>query len=332
MSGPGTAPQSRRRELSLARLPPLTSLRAFVVTARHRSFAGAADELHVTAAAVGQQIRQLEDHLGQPLFHRHRGQLELTPAGTALTPGLTEAFEVALEAISRVIDEAPELSIRVSVPPSFASKWLVPRLDALNEAVPGLRVVVDTSTRLTDFAEEDVDCVVRYGAGPYSGLVSERLFSEAVAPVCSPSFAADWGLDRGPEALADAPVLHEDGPERDPSCPDWHTWLRARKLPGRLVRGGLFLTQSSLVLEAAAAGKGIGLGKLRLAQDDIAQGRLVVPFGAPWPVEFSYHFVAPPHKAGLGPVTQFRAWLRAEAQQLEAAGTLDLAPAQARVA
>lgn len=306
--------QRARRRMSLARLPPLTALRAFVVTARNQSFARAADELHVTAAAVGQQVRLLEDHLGQPLFNRLRGRLELTSAGQSLVPGLTEAFDMVLETMGRVVGEAAETQVRVSVPPSFASKWLIPRLEALRLAAPDLEVLVDATTRLADFATEDVDCAIRYGPGVQGGLESERLLSEAVLPVCSPAFAAEHGLERGVEALAGAPVLHEEGPEQDSSCPDWRTWLRAQGLSGRLARDGFRLTQSSLILDAAAAGQGIGLGKLRLAEQDLATGRLVSPFGAPWAVEFGYFFVAPPHKARLPAVARFRAWLRDEAQ------------------
>lgn len=297
---------------ALSRLPPLTALRAFVVTARHLNFTRAAAELHVTPAAVGQQIRLLEDHVGIALFRRQRGDLEPTAAGLALAPGLTEAFHLVAETLSRVIRSEAEASIRVSVPPSFASRWLVPRLDSLRALAPEMQVVVDASARLTDFATDEVDCVIRYGAGVYPGLASERLFDEAVVPVCAPDFAVEHGLERGPEGLGEVPLLHEDGPERDPGCPDWGAWLRAHGLSPRLARDGIRLSQSSLVLEAAAAGKGIGLGKLRLAETDLAAGRLVCPFGVPWPVSFSYHFLAPVEKARLPGVVRFRDWLRSE--------------------
>lgn len=308
----------QREAVGLSRLPPLTALRAFVVTARHLSFTLAAAELHVTSAAIGQQIRLLEEHIGTPLFNRQRGALELTAAGEALAPGLTEGFQVVLEAVSRVTMAKEDAPIRVSVPPSFASRWLIPRLDALRKVAPELEVTVDASARLSDFAADEVDCVVRYGSGAYPGLVSERLFTEAVLPVCAPDFAQEHGLYDGPEAIAGAPVLHEDGPERDASCPDWRTWLRAQGLSGRLARDGIRLSQSSLVLEAAAAGKGIGLGKLRLAEADLAAGRLVSPFGAAWPVEFSYHFLAPAEKLQLPAVARFRDWLHAEAEAQDA--------------
>ena len=299
---------------ALSRLPPLTALRAFVVTARHLTFTRAAAELHVTPAAVGQQIRLLEEHMGVVLFDRQRGALALTAAGRDLAPGLTEAFHLLADTIARVLRPQEETPVRISVPPSFASRWLVPRLDRLSALAPELRLLVDASTRLADFGTEAVDCVIRYGAGVYPGLAAERLFDEAVVPVCAPDFAAAHRLGQGPARLAGVPLLHEDGPERDASCPDWGTWLRAHGLSPRLARDGIRLGQSSLVLEAAAAGQGIGLGKLRLAEADLAAGRLVVPFGTPWPVAFSYHFVAPPEKMRLPGVVQVRDWLRAQVQ------------------
>lgn len=304
--------QADGRTLALSRLPPLTALRVFVVTARHLNFTRAAAELHVTPAAVGQQIRLLEEHVGVALFDRQRGALTLTAAGLELAPGLTEAFHLLADTIARVLRPQEETPIRISVPPSFASRWLVPRLDGLRALAPELQVVVDASARLADFGTDAVDCVIRYGAGVYPGLATERLFDEAVVPVCAPDFAAAHGLGHGPARLADVPLLHEDGPERDASCPDWGTWLRAHGLSPRLARDGIRLGQSSLVLEAAAAGKGIGLGKLRLAEADLATGRLIVPFGTPWPVAFSYYFVAPPEKMRLPGVVQFRDWLRAQ--------------------
>lgn len=304
---------------TLARLPPLTSLRAFVATARHLSFTRAADELHVTSAAIGQQIRLLEDYIGQALFLRNRGQLELTDTGLTLMPGLTDAFDRVLDTMARLTVASDAAPIRVSVAPSFASKWLVPRLAALRKRAPDLEVLVDASVKLVDPSRDETDCVVRYGVGAYPGLAVDKLFAEAVLPVCSPELAEQHGLFRGPQALLGVPLLHEDGPERDTSCPDWSAWLRASGVDLRVGEPGMRFNQSSLVLDAAMAGQGVGLGKLRLIEADLAAGRLVSPFGTPQPVEFSYFFAATPHKARLARVALFRDWLLAEAAATRAA-------------
>lgn len=310
---------TRRKAIqpTLARLPPLTSLRAFVATARHLNFVRAAEELHVTSAAVGQQIRLLEDYLGQPLFNRVRGQLQLTPAGRSLMPGLTDAFDAVLAAMSQFAAGDQEQPIRVSVAPSFASKWLIPRLEALRRAAPGLQVLLDASTQLTDLDTGDADCVIRYGSGAYPGLAVDPLFSEAILPVCSPEFADRHGLWNRPEAIEGVPLLHEEGAEHDHSCPDWQAWLRAEGLSYRLSQGGFRLNQSSLVLDAALAGQGLGLGKIRLAEAEIRSGRLVSPFGSPQPVSFSYYFATTAHKARLMRVDLFRSWLLGEARMAQ---------------
>lgn len=297
----------------------MTSLRAFVATARHLSFTRAADELHVTSAAIGQQIRLLEDYVGQALFLRNRGELKLTDTGLALMPGLTDAFDRVLDTMARVTLAGDAAPIRVSVAPSFASKWLVPRLAALRQRAPDLEVLLDASVELADPSRDGTDCVIRYGLGAYPGLAVDKLFSEAVVPVCDPGLAERHGLFRGPDALSGVPLLHEDGPERDTSCPDWPAWLRANGLDLRVGEPGTRFTQSSLVLDAAMAGQGVGLGKLRLIEADLATGRLVSPFGTPQPVEFSYYFAATPLKARLARVALFRDWLMAEAAETRAA-------------
>ncbi|PWK76679.1 LysR substrate-binding domain-containing protein [Aminobacter sp. AP02] len=299
---------------TLARLPPLTSLRAFVAAARHLSFTRAAEELHVSSAAVGQQIRSLEEYVGEQLFHRNTSPLQLTPAGRVLMPGLTEAFETVLDAVSRLASDIQDQPVRVSAAPSFAGKWLVSRLERLRSSVPDLRVQVNASTVLADVEREDTDCAIRFGNGAYPGLFVERLFSEAVVPVCNQEFADRYDLHPRLKTLQGIPLLHEEGPEYDGSCPDWPTWLRGEGMSTRFIDDGVRLNQSSLVLEAAAAGQGLALGKVRLANADLRSGRLMTPFGKPQPVEFAYYFVAAPRKLKSPPVELFLGWLRAEVQ------------------
>jgi LysR family transcriptional regulator, glycine cleavage system transcriptional activator len=314
----GGAPRSRPPgSPTLSRLPPLTSLRAFVAAARHLSFVRAAEELHVTPAAIGQQVRQLEAHLDCALFERHGRSLHLTDAGHALLPGLTDGFERLIGAIAHLASSRSGGLLTVSVTPSFAAKWLVPRLEKFNAAHPDIDLRLAASMTLVDFAVEDVDCSVRYGPGIYPGLIVERLLAEAVFPVCSPALLAGPNSLARPEALKHHTLLHDDSPDRDASCPDWRMWLRAAGASEVAARQGPRFNQSSLVLEAAIAGHGVGLAKAQLAEADLRAGRLVRPFGAAQRVDFAYYFVAPPNRSALHKVDAFRRWLRREA---EAAG------------
>ncbi len=294
------------------RLPPLNSLRAFVAAARHLSLAKAADELAVTPGAVSQQIKQLEDHLGCALFRRTNRQLLLTDEGQACLPGLLEAFERMHEALREIARVGQDGRLTVSVAPSLASKWLVPRLDRFTALYPEIDVLVSASMALADFESEDIDCAIRYGAGRYPGLVVEKLMAESVVPVCSPSLLKDKKALKTPADLAHFTLLHDDSPDLDPSCPDWRMWLRAAGIEHIGARRGLRFNQSSLVVEAAISGRGVALAKARLAADDIRAGRLVTLFNVKQPIQFAYYFVAPPAKSALKRVQLFRKWLADE--------------------
>lgn len=302
---------------TLARLPPLKSLRAFVVAAKYSSFVRAAQELHVTPAAIGQQIRQLEAHLGCVLFERNGRASRLTDEGSALLPGLSDGFERIVEALARLVSAETSGLLTVSVTPSFAAKWLVPRLEKFNGAYPGIDVRLAASMALVDFAVEEVDCSIRYGAGLYPELSVEKLLAESVFPVCSPALLSGSYPLTHPSLLKQHTLLHDDSPERDASCPDWRMWLSAAGIADVNARQGPRFNQSSLVLEAAIAGQGVALAKAQLAETDLKAGRLVRPFGAAQRVEFAYYFVSPPNRMGLAKVEAFRQWLRAEAAEAE---------------
>jgi LysR family glycine cleavage system transcriptional activator len=291
------------------RLPPLNALRAFVVAAKHLSFTKAAADLFVTPAAVSQQVKQLEDHLGCALFRRTNRALLLTDEGQACLPGLIEAFNRMGDALEQIAQVSNAGVITVSVAPSFAAKWLVPRLDSFRAEYPDVDVRISAVMQLVDFDHEDVDCAIRYGGGNYSGLVSEKLMTEKVVPVCSPALLKGKHPLKKPADLKGYMLLHDDSPDQDPSCPDWRMWLKAAGVDGVESGRGLRFDQSSLVLEAAISGRGVALAKAQLAADDLQSGRLVQPFEISHPLDFAYYFVCPPPKVALRKVEQFRTWL-----------------------
>jgi LysR family glycine cleavage system transcriptional activator len=280
-----------------------------VAAARHLSLAKAAGELNVTPGAVSQQIKQLEDHLGCALFRRTNRQLLLTDEGQACLPGLIESFERMHEALKAIARVGHDGRLTVSVAPSLASKWLVPRLDRFTALYPEIDVLVSASMHLADFDAEDIDCAIRYGAGRYPGLVVEKLMAESVVPVCSPTLVKEKRLLRTPADLKHFTLLHDDSPDQDPSCPDWRMWLRAAGIEHIGARRGLRFNQSSLVVEAAISGRGVALAKARLAAGDIRAGRLVTLFDLKQPIQFAYYFVAPAAKSALKRVRLFRKWL-----------------------
>lgn len=300
------------------RLPPLNALRAFEAAARHLNFSRAADELAVTPGAVSQQIQNLEDYVGAALFKRTPKGLLLTDAAQTALPALREAFDRLAEAASLLTAAVDGRRLTITAAPSFAAKWLVPRLGAFERAHPQVDVWLSAGMELVDLTAGEVDLAIRYGAGRYPGLEVKRLMSETVIPVISPDLLAQQPLE-SPEDLSNHVLLHDGSPDPDDSCPDWSMWLTARGLRGIDGQRGPRFNQSSLVIEAAANGRGVALAKRALAQADLEAGRLVAPLQIATAVDFAYYLVHPKAKGRLPQVKAFIGWIEAEAQAHEAA-------------
>lgn len=311
----------------MKRMPPLNSLRVFEAAARHLSFTKAADELHVTPGAVSQQIKALEDFIGAPVFRRQKRALLLTDEAQASLPILREGFDRLSEAGRILSSRVDSGKLTVSVAPSLAAKWLVPRLDHFHEKHPEVDVWVSADMEVVDFAADDVDLAIRYGSGGYDGLETEHLMSETIVPVCSPRLLIGDHPLKAPHDLAHHTLLHDGSPDKDESCPTWPMWLKAAGVSEIDGERGPKFNQSSLVIEAAVAGKGVALAKSQLALADLEAARLVIPFDMTTPSDFSYYVVHPPSRAASQAVKAFKAWLHEEA-----AASPDAATASARAA
>lgn len=296
------------------RLPPLNALRAFEAAARRLSFTKAAEELSVTPGAISQQIRHLEEFAGAPLFRRTGRQVLLTDAGQAALPLLTAAFEQMAEAAHMMRAPARRNRLMISCAPSFAAKWLARRLDGFQQQYPDAEVWVSADIALVDFAGPDIDLAIRYGSGGYEGLRFEKLMSESALPVCSPDLLEGAHPINTPQDLAFHTLLHDQSPEIDPSCPDWASWLAARGARDIDTNRGPRFNQSSLVVEAAAAGRGVALAKKAIAAADLDSGRLIAPFadGAA-DLDFAYWIVWPRGRTQSLIARDFIKWLKAEA-------------------
>jgi LysR family transcriptional regulator, glycine cleavage system transcriptional activator len=294
------------------RLPSLNALRAFWAAARHRSFAAAADELHVTASAVSLQIRQLEEELDFKLFERTPKGLVLTPHGARLVPGITQAFDHLKGTIASIDDGAAgKGSLSISVAPSFATKWLLPRLGGFLERNPDTQVDVKANIELTDFAKDEVDLAIRYGTGNYPGLTVELLLEDRMFPVCSPELLMRYGQRYPMRVFAEAPLLHDISVDRDPAVPSWKMWLKASGQEQIDWRKGPRFNQTALALDAALAGLGVALAPAALVATDLAAGRLVRLANEEWKGDFAYYVVHPDDKAELPALQRFKSWLRA---------------------
>lgn len=313
------------------RLPPLGALRAFEAAARHLSFALAAKELHVTPAAVSHQVKALETHLGTRLFIRLARGIELTRGGKTCLPGLKEGFDRMAEAIEQIRVQAESRALAVSMAPSFATRWLAPRLHRFVRARPELDVRIAASTRLIDptrvssaASEEqagstmdDADIAVRFGSGRYPGFRVWKLLAVSVTPMCSSSLLSGEHPIRTSEDLQHHVLIH-DNVEFDDGRPLWDAWLEAAGVKGGDTSRGLRFNHAMLALEAAADGLGVALGMPVLAAADLAGGRLVRPIALSLPLNFGYHIVCAEETCERDDVVAFRDWLIEEAGREQA--------------
>lgn len=299
----------------MRRLPPLGALRAFEAGARHLSFTRAANELCVTQAAISHQVRQLEDWLGVRLFARRGHALALTPEGAAYLPELTEALDrmaAATQRLRRRIDGP----LRLTVLPSFAMCWLVPRLGRFRALHPQLDLRLTTTAELWSFANDGFDLAIRSGLGRWHGLRTDLVARESLSPVCSPALAAGPPPLREPTDLRSATLLH------DTPRSGWARWLAHAGIAGVDAGAGVAFDDAGLVLQAAAEGQGIALGRLTLAAGALQAGRLVQPFETVLPNDYSYWLTYPRLALERPEAVAFRDWLLAEAKDGAAFETL----------
>ncbi|GJM11429.1 MAG: transcriptional regulator [Lysobacteraceae bacterium] len=288
-------------------IPPLRALRAFEAAARHMSFTAAAAELHLTQAAISHQIKVLEERLEIKLFRRFNRSLELTEAGQMYLPAVRDALTRLAQGTERLLSQLGHGVLTVSVLPSFASKWLVPRLWRFRDMHPEIDVRVSAFEWLVDFEKDGIDVAIRYGAGNWAGVRADPLLTEDVFPVCSPALLTGDHPLRKPSDLRFHTLLHDDF-----SREDWKLWLLAVGNTSIDPSRGLSFSHTSMMLEAALSGHGVALGRTPLVQDDLINGRLVKPFELSLQGDYAYYVVTPEEQAHLPKVVAFREWLMSE--------------------
>ncbi|WP_342109633.1 LysR substrate-binding domain-containing protein [Methylobacterium sp. SI9] len=293
------SPSSLRRR----RLPPLAALRAFEAAARHLSFRRAAAELGVTPTAISHQIRLLEATLGLALFVRAVRRVALTAAGQWLYPALRDGFDAFERGLADLSPQTGRKAVTLTATTLFTARRLLPALGAFRAQHPSFDLRLHASDALVELDGGVADIAVRYGAGPFPGLVSEPLLSERFGVLCAPSL----GLSV-PEDLRRATLLHVDWTQ--PSlAPDWRRWARLAGLTGLAVDAGPRLTDDGHGLQAAVAGHGVVVASLVLAAPEIEAGLLVHPFGPVIPGE-TYHVAATPETMACADIRAVRDWLR----------------------
>jgi LysR family transcriptional regulator, glycine cleavage system transcriptional activator len=292
----------------LPRLPALTALRAFEAAARLGSVTAAAAELAVTQGAISRQIRLLEDDLRQPLFRRlHRG-LELTAAGQKLSASLTDAFGQIGYAVADL--KRPQDVVTVKAMPTFAIRWLLPRLAEFRRAHPSIKLEVSTAWHGVELDKEDFDCGITCSGepqakGPYVWIELNR---EEILPICTPAYARKMGVPHRAADFARHVLLHPT-PDRS----DWGVWMEGWGHGRFDISGGQTFDTVDLAIRAAESGFGLAIAELSLLADQVELGQLVAPVPIAVPTGYSNLFVCRRNIAERPAVRVFRDWLVAEA-------------------
>ncbi|MEM7170537.1 MAG: LysR substrate-binding domain-containing protein [Pseudomonadota bacterium] len=304
---------------------PLNALRAFEAAARLGSFKGAAEELCVTHSAISQQVRQLEQSLGLTLFRRTNRGVTLTAPGGRLLPSIGEAFDSMSTALTGLTDLGAAKSLSVTATPSFATKWLMPRLGALRQMQGDLSINLLPTLRYLDLIMGEADVAIRCGKPPWKGLKSHLLMPIHMSPVCSPGLLVGENSIVAPQDVLAQTLIHADIGGHE-AGEEWRAWLAAAGVEMMGLAGsagvagsarleGLSFQDPNLALQAAVDGLGLAMGYLELAEPDIAAGRLVYPFKAQVRLDFSYYLTYPVERAQEPKIRDFARWIRGAAAE-----------------
>jgi LysR family glycine cleavage system transcriptional activator len=305
------------------RIYPLNALRAFEASARHLSFVKAADELSVTPAAVSHQVKKLEEFLGIPLYRRRSRGLLLVESGQLLLSELREVFLHLDHAMERVIDSDSRGTLTLSVAPTFAVMWLIPRLQKFYALHPDIDVRISTGLGLVDFQRDDFDAAIRLGSGQWFGLESIKLFEESVTPMCSPRMLDGPGALKCPDDLRNHVLLHNHSMDYDPKAPNWAKWLEVAGASGVDASRGMHFSLPDHGLQAAIDGAGVVLGWRALSAPDVAAGRVVAPFDLNLSLKNSFYLCYPEAHSLRTNIVVLREWLMKEVADGENFGLVE---------
>ena len=293
----------------MEKLPPLNALRAFEAAARHSSFKIAGAELHVTPGAVSHQVVNLERYLGTQLFVRHHRRVVPTQAGRAYLREIQKSLQRIAHATDALTARLDKSVLRLKVPPTFAARWLVPRLAEFHARYPDVSVQVATSHDPVDFTSDEVDAAVFYGAALPRGIAGERLLREVLVPVCTRRFLGKDG-QLAPRELADRVLLHS---LRRPE--DWPRWFAAAGARDVVLKQTLVFENSSLTYQGALNELGVAIAQIALVRDDLVAGRLVMPCPISLKCDAGYYLSYPRERARLSKIQLLHGWLADEVRK-----------------
>jgi LysR family glycine cleavage system transcriptional activator len=294
----------------LSRLPNLAALRAFEAAARHGNFSRAAEEIHVTHGAISHQVRALEEELGVQLFTRHGKRITITPDGLQFATRIRNSLMDIAIAAENLTADSRQKRLTLTTMPSFASRWLAPRLGRFIDRHPDVELILQSSLELVDLKRTPVDVAIRFGFGHYPGLVVEKLMDDFFYPVVSPKYR-NGELPKIAQELKQCTLLR--------ACQDepWLPWFHAAEVDLPEPKGGLVIEDSALLVRSAIDGNGIALARHVLATQEVASGKLLRLFDVAIRCPHSYYFACTPQGFAKPQVQAFHEWLIEEVTEFK---------------
>ena len=291
-------------------------LRAFEAVARLSNFRRAGEELHLTQPAISRQIRSLEDEIGATLFLRGTRHVELTSAGAALLHAVAPWLDRLDASVRQIRSQGARQRITVTTFASFASLWLIPRLQDFQRQHPEVDIRVSAADSLADPDDPEIDLALRYTHADQVGADAVPLFDEVLTPVVSPGLHGTLGRRWRPADLAAQTLLEEDDSRPSAEYLSWRHWLRLHAPTGLEPRGWIYLNFTYQQIQASLAGQGVALARVALVHETLARGELVEPFGAEGRITspFGYWLMRWQGRQPTPQLLAFEAWVLEQAR------------------
>lgn len=300
-------------------LPSLKNIEAFIAAAEKLNFTKAGKELHLTSAAISQRIIALEDTLGMELFTRNGPKLELTDQGQSCLPVFRRVLQQIRDSVGELQDMTQTRILNIKTSPSFAQKWLIPRLGRFKETHSDIDLRIESTTNRVSIKDDELTLAIYYGIDPKESLPGnlgvDTLFKEQVFPVCSPDFAEHYNPINSLTDLKRLPLIHDDTMNVMRIFPNWRRWCDYFDVKGVNSNNGLRYVISGLAVDAAIEGLGMALARGALVRDEMERSRLIRPFEQAYPVNFEYRFIYPKVLSQRDDFIVFRNWLLEEAKE-----------------
>jgi len=288
--------------------PPMPALRAFHAVVVHGRFRDAADSLGVTESAISHQVRRLEEQLKTALFDRSQAGVRLTEAGRRYFEEIDPALRRIEAATAALVRPGGRNVVRLTLPPSLAATWLIPKLGAFERSHPDIELQLVSTTRVLDLRRAQIDLAIRHGKGVWPGLEATFLLAETALPVAAPGYIA---LEHGEDPLAAPARVRLIVNARFPD--EWEEWARARGLPPPNLEGAITMEGMEEALRVAEGGHGLALGRRPVVDDRLERGSLIAPFGEGDPTGTAYHLCQPADATPTAAARRLARWLREEA-------------------